>query len=51
MLPSEQVEKECQNNADNNTCGDGKVKSEVVFFDQDVTGQLPKPWDLWRQDQ
>ena len=49
--PSEQIEKKCQDNADDNACGDGKVKSEVVFLDQDVSGQLPKPRDLWRQDQ
>lgn len=32
-LPSEQVEKECQNDADDNACSNGKVKSEVLFFD------------------
>lgn len=48
---SEQVEKECQNKADDNACSDGKVESECVFFDQDVAGQLAKPRDLWRQDQ
>jgi len=34
----EQVEKECQNNADNYACGDGKIKADIVFFDEDVTG-------------
>jgi hypothetical protein len=32
LLP-EQVEKECQNKANNNACGEGKVESEIVFFD------------------
>ncbi len=50
-LPSEEVEKECQNNTDDNACNNGKVKSEVLFFDQDVAGQFSKPWDLWGQDQ
>ncbi len=34
----EQVEKECQNNADNDACGDGKIKSEIIFLDEEVTG-------------
>ena len=33
----EQVEKECQNNADNHARGDGEEKSEMVFLDEDVT--------------
>jgi hypothetical protein len=42
----EQVEKECQNNADNDACGDGEEKSEMVFLDEDVTRELPKPRNL-----
>jgi hypothetical protein len=48
---SENVEKKCHDNADDNACSDGKVKSEVVSLNQDVSRQLPKPRDLWRQDQ
>jgi hypothetical protein len=36
-LSPEQVEKERQNNTDDYACGDGKIKSDVVFFDEDVT--------------
>ena len=50
-LPSEEVEKECQDNTDDNACSNGEVKSEAVLFDQDVAGQFSKPWDLWGQDQ
>ena len=50
LLP-EQVKEECQDKADDNACSDGKVESKVVFFYQNVAGQLSEPRDLWRQDQ
>ena len=42
----EQVEEESQNKTDNDTRGDGKVESDVIFFDDDVSRQLSKPGNL-----
>jgi hypothetical protein len=47
----EQVEKKCQDNADDNAGSDGKIKSEIVLLDQDVTRQLPKPRHPGCQDE
>jgi hypothetical protein len=45
LLPK-QCKQQGQDNADNDGGGDREVESELLFLDDDVTGELTDPRDL-----
>jgi hypothetical protein len=45
-LLSEQCKQQGQDNADDDGGGDREVESELLFLDDDVTGELTDPRDL-----
>jgi len=46
LLPK-QIKQQCQDDTNNDGGGDRKVKSELLFFDDDITRKFSDPRDLF----
>ena len=47
MLSSEEVEEEGQDNADDNTGGEGEEKTEIIPLNGNIPRKLTDPGDFW----